>query len=204
MNVQDFINYKTVCPLCDNHTLNLNFLSKRQILHRDGERLIVIFDLTSLKKGQTNYKVGYSINKQTNDFCIEFYDKGTIDYKFYESVPSFLLNRFKDFDKNQQLYRFYKHCLVCKGYNYSSDYFKLNLNTTNLGDIKVDHEVFNYLHIYNNKQYNIVVRNEQDNSSSFSIHPPDQQEFTMFNAPRIKFTTAEEIGDKLLKLLIFT
>jgi hypothetical protein len=203
MKVQDFINYQTVCPVCENNTLNLNFLSKRQILHRDGERLIVIFDLGSLKKGQKHYKVGYSIDKQTNDFCIEFYDKDSIDYKYYNEAPLFLLNRFREYNDSQQVYRFYKHCLVCKGYSYSSKYFRLDLSNPNLGEINVDYEVFNYLHMYNNKQYNVVIRNEYD-SSSFSIHPPDQQEFNMFNAPRIKFTNPEEIGNKLLKLLIFS
>lgn len=179
-------------------------MSKKQIIHNDDKRLIIIFELNSIKKGQITYRVGYSIDKQTNDFCIEFYDKNSINDKFYHKVPIFLLKRFKEYDNNQFNYRLYKNCSSCQGYSYHSQYFTLNLSSPNLGQLNIHREFFQYLHYYNNKNYNIIIENNPNNTTSFSIINTDLNIFNMINVPKINFTTPEKVGNKLLKLLVFT
>lgn len=206
MNVQEFINYKSICPICSNDKLHLVFKSQsKKILYRDNDRFIVIFDMKSIKKGHKSYKVGYSINKINNSFQIEFYNKTGIDETYYESVPTFLLNRFKDFNKNQFEYVFYKCCLICNSYNYQTNYFKLDLKSPFINDLHISSEFFNFNHVHLNKIYSITLKNSY-NTSSFNILEIGNisKDFTKFNMPLIQFTNIEEVGNRLLKLIAFS
>jgi hypothetical protein len=208
MNVQQFIDYRSSCPICSNTLLNLSFnTNKRQVLHRNGDRLLVIFNLQSTKKGQKNYKAGFSIDKLTNEFYIDFYDYTSIDETYESASPIFLLNRFKEFNKSMSDYRFYKSCLMCNCYNYQSQYFEMNLNNPVIEDLEIEHEVFSFMHKRNDKTYSILLRNEFLKESSFNISTvPTKhgQEFIKFNLPLVNFTTTEEVGDRLLNLMIFS
>lgn len=208
MNVQEFIDHRTSCPICGNTTLNLSFNTlKRQVLHRDAERLLVIFDLNSTKKGQKNYKAGFSIDKITNEFYVDFYDYSTIDETYVDASPVFLLNRFKNHNQNMNEYKFYKTCLICNCYNYQSQYFKMDLQSRFIENLEIEHEVFSFKHDYCDKKYSITLRNESLKESSFNIcmlPTVTGKEFIKFNMPLINFTTPQEVGDRLIKLLVFS
>jgi len=210
MNVQQFIDHKTTCPICNNKVLNFSFISKKQILHRDGDNLLVIFDLNPIKKGQKRYKVGYSINKITNRFHIEFYESDSIDEKYYNEVPLFLMDRFVNFHENQHEFKLYKECFICKTYSYQSQYFKLDLLKHEIEDIQIESESFSYLHRYNNKQYSIVVRNYEDKSSFNVVWRLNilgynkTKEFALTDVARLDCSDLDKLGDRLINLMLFS
>lgn len=139
MNLLEFLNYRKNC-LCCGAELKLSFHSKKKQIHTYSDnRLLVKMSLDSLKKFEKAYKVGYSIDFTTNDFCIEFYDKlGTP--VFENEVPTYLINRFKQLNTNHGSYKIYKHCTACNKYNYTSNYLSLDYKVCNLGELGIESE----------------------------------------------------------------
>jgi hypothetical protein len=142
MKLREFLNYRTHCLTC-NSELNTSFHSRKQQKHKTiNNRLLIQMDLKTLKKGQKHYKVGYSIDYDTNDFCIEFFDReGT---QWFNETPLFLLKRFKSLDKNHGKYFIIKYCGICNKYWYSSNSFDLDYKNANLGSLSIqdEHGVF--------------------------------------------------------------
>jgi hypothetical protein len=139
MKLREFLNYRNQCLSCGS-SLNTTFHSKKKQKHSSvNDRMLIQIDLNAINKGQSHYKVGYSIDCETNDFCIEFYDQsGTHWYE--NETPKFLIDRFKSLDKNHGQYRITKHCNICNKYNYASNFFILDYKTCNLGDLAVASE----------------------------------------------------------------
>ena len=113
------------------------FHSKKKQKHSIvNDRLLIQMDLKSLKKGQKDYKAGFSIDYDTNNFCIELFDKTGSQWYENES-PLFLLNRFKELDKNMGNYKIIRHCRSCQKYCYDSNFFDLDYKTANLGKLSI-------------------------------------------------------------------
>lgn len=139
MKLREFFNYRTHCLSCDSE-LNTSFHSmKKQRYRIVDNRLLVQFDLKPLKRGQKHYKVGYSIDYDSNDFCIEFFDQSGLQ-SYYKESPLFLINRFKKLDKNQGSYNIIRYCNICQKYWYSSNSFNLDYKSANLGDLAIQSE----------------------------------------------------------------
>ena len=102
------------------------FHSKKKQKHSIvNDRLMIQMDLKSLKKGQKHYKAGYSIDYDTNNFCIEFFDREGSQW-YEDKSPLFLLNKFKELDKNHGDYSIIRHCIACRKYCYTSNRFILD------------------------------------------------------------------------------
>src|SRR5574339_34788 len=139
MKLREFLNYRNHCLSCG-CALNTSFHSKKRQKHSSiNDRLLIQIDLNGINKGQKHYKVGYSIDYDTNDFCIEFYDQSGLQW-YENEAPLFLIDRYKALNKNHGQYRITKHCNICNKYNYASNYFSLDYKSCNLGDVSVDSE----------------------------------------------------------------
>ena len=139
MKLREFLSYRTHCLACGSG-LNTSFHSQKKQKHSIvNDRWLVQIELNALSKGQKHYKVGYSIDHDTNDFCIEFFDQTGLQW-FENESPMFLIDRFKGLDKNHGQYRIYKHCNICRKYNYTSNHFNLDYKKANLGELTVGSE----------------------------------------------------------------
>lgn len=137
MNLKEFINFRRNCPSC-NTPLVTSFHSKRKQKHRYEEnRIVVLFDLKSLKKGQAHFKAGYSFGLEDNSFYVDFY---TQDEELIEDQTHFfLMERFKDLDNNLGAYTFYRSCdnKTCNRYFYASSSFNTDYKSCSIGDLDI-------------------------------------------------------------------
>jgi hypothetical protein len=223
MNLRDFLNYRTSCPLCKGGLTTILHSHKRQSIRLEDNRLLIIYALDGLKRNQANYKVGYSFGMYDNSWYAEFYNKD--GKRFENDAPDFLRVRFKELDKNLgSEYKFCRYC-DCRRYNYISNIFKLDYKLANIGDLSIHKEYFgmaqklldgNYkiYKLLNNylesKSYLVFGQDLSDISagydwtmdprfSSLSKHNLDQIQTSL-----IKFTNKEEIVDRLSKLIVFS
>ena len=217
MNLSEFLNYKTTCPLCESD-LNIVFHSqKKQSIRLEDKRLLIKFPLDALKKGQVDYKVGYSFGLEDNSWYIEFYNK--VNARFDNEAPSYLIDRFKELNKNLAEYHFYRSC-PCACYYYRSNPFKLEFKSSNIGELEVHAEyigVSQMLDEHKEKSFkNFVLINDYlAGKSSFvleksasplnvrydHVHVPNES-YTQTSL--IKFTNKEETMERLKKLLVFS
>jgi len=135
MNLYDFLEYRKVCPICDTQLVTSFHSEKSQKIRMEDNRLVVIFHLTSLKKKHIDYKVGYSFGLSDDSFQTEFYTKD--DKRFENDTPLFLMERFRELDKNLKGYRFYKSCYSCRRYKYSSSRFDLDLRLNRIKNLEI-------------------------------------------------------------------
>jgi hypothetical protein len=125
MNLQEWLQYRQKCPICES-PLTLYFHSwKRQTVKIENGRLTIIFPLNLLKaRSKTvDYKVGYSFGLTDNSFYIDFYDKNM--FKLDHQIPLQLIRRFQELNVNLATYKFIKDCNTCKRYRFITN--KLSL-----------------------------------------------------------------------------
>ena len=219
MKLQEFLNYRHYCLSCGS-TLNTSFHSRKRQKHLYvNDRLLIQINLDALNKKQKNYKVGYSIDCNTNDFCIEFYDQS--GYQWYENEsPKFLIDRFKTLDKNHGKYHIYKHCNICNNYKYVSNYFELDYKTSNLGELSIESEYAIFFKTMEDgyKAYRLVSWYDREESwfdtfkvplsywKDFSLNDVDPvSENSVVKTGIINFNSSpSEMIDKLNMLLIFS
>lgn len=136
MKLREFLNYRNHCLSCGTGLITMFHSEKKQKHSELNDRLMIKMDLKSLKKGQKHYKAGYSIDYDTNNFCIEFFDETGSEW-YENKSPLFLLNKFKELDKNHGDYSIIRHCTICRKYCYTSNRFSLDYKTANLGELSV-------------------------------------------------------------------
>lgn len=168
MKLREFLNYRTHCLTCGSELSTIFHSRKRQKHKSVNNRLLVQMDLNSLKKGQKHYKVSYSIDYDTNDFCIEFFDREGSHYDS-RGIPLFLLKRFKNLDKNQGKYRIIRDCNSCSKYWYSSNDFDLDYRNANLSDLTIhdEHGIFFKSHHDGYKIYKLHTFYNKEESTFF-------------------------------------
>lgn len=128
MNIQEFIDERTHCPIC-NTTLITQFISSRkQKIKLENDRLVVVFVMKSMSVNQPDYEVGYAFNPRDNTFHMEFYS----EWDHHGHVPMHLIDKFKDFHKNLGTCKFIRKCAFCNRYSKSSIPFDLNFKTGTL------------------------------------------------------------------------
>lgn len=211
MNIHNFIDYKKVCPICNNDKLSLTFYSKnKQILHRNSDDLIGIFDLKGTKKGQSHFKFGIEINKLNNSFHINFYDDKMIDNQYQGNVPLFLIRRFKEYHSNINGHlRFYKECLICRAYTYQTNTFSIDLMSTHIDPIEIGWESWSFMYADKIHTYSIKINNDYLSETSDvymsivnGIGPI--KDMILSKLPIIKFNTIEDAAKKIILLKTFS
>jgi len=140
MNLQEFINLRSHCPMCDTQLIT-RFVSSRQQTTRIIEnRFVAIHTLKALKNDQQDYQVGFSFSLENDSFCIEFYT----EWDTANMVPLHLIDKFKLFYKNTNgpNYRFARHCMFCHKYITYSSVVDFDLKVCKTGDLKQHTEIF--------------------------------------------------------------
>lgn len=216
MNLCEFLDYRRSCPICLATTLTTAFQSKkRQVIREENGRFLVLLNMDAIKKHHNSYKVGYSIDRANNQFCIEFYTKD--DEWIEKESPIHLINRFKIFDKNQREYKIYKYCGNCNRYNYTSNKLTIDYKTCSIGELEINTEFFGLTQPINEgyKIYKLINRYFVNESVLFYTKADDEflaQEhihmvthpMDIISLPIIKFTSKDEIINRISKLLVFS
>lgn len=221
-DVKDWFDYRRNCPLCENVLITYLHSDRRQSIRFENNRLVVIFPLDAIKgkKNQALYKVGYSFSLTDDTFCIEFYDKN--NFRLINEIPNFLLNRFRELNKNLRLLKFYKECGSCQRYFYSSSSFVLNLSSNSV-EIDLFYEYFGFAENFGGAQdnrYRIyrLINWLQDKSSRLTygvdnnilhsqpdIHRPILLNgYTSLDLPLIKFVSKKDTLKRIKKLITFS
>jgi len=212
MNLDDFLQYRDVCPLC-NEKLQLVFHSKkRQNIKYEENNILITFPMDSLNKNDKSYKVGFSFNPKNNSFFIEFF---TARGEKIEIISSSILKKFLSFNTNLGAYKFYKFCRNCTNYHYESNYFKLNLQALNIGELTVNKERFYMLKPWQDGYKEFELLNDYvTNKSLLGIMNTDvnrrmynfehASEPDMLELSLLKFVSKDEMISRIDKLILFS
>lgn len=205
MNIQEFLNTKEKCPIC-NGALSIAFISgRKQRLRFQDEKLTIIFVMKKLANHQQDYEVGYAFDLKNNTFNIEFYT----EWDTYKYIPLHLIVKFQDFNKNLGAGRFTRRCTTC--YKYKMDSTSFNLNFKNLNfDFNILDESFELVQTTMNgfKNY-YLINNYTTNNSELYYQPSDSPGINIYRSqklklPLIQFISEEETAKRLEKIITFS
>lgn len=211
MNLKSFLDHKTDCPLCNSPLVTFFHSKKRQTMKYEDNRMVVVFRMDGIKRGQSNFKVGYSFSLENNTCFIEFYDKEDIRM---DDSPNHLRKRFKELDQNLKQYIFYKSCETCHKYNYSSN--KLTFSKGIMDDIIIASEYFGLV-VPHGSEYKVcrLMHDYHQSTTSFTYSKQKGMDGAYADGGFgtaaivtvdgiIKFTSAEETINRIGKLVIFS
>lgn len=219
MNLKEFLEYRSVCPICDNKALTSFFgAMRKQKINYENNKFITIFDLLPIYKNHKKYKVGYEIDLCDNSFTVDFYND---DDTKLNVIPMFLMERFQELKNNIGTFSFIKSCSACESYNYYSNPFELTPRITSIGDLFIHKEYFG-LNKMTKDGYKVYKLYNQYYSSSSELlyadkikHPraakynfilvtqtTNKQKFSDIGI--INFTNRNDVMSRIDKLLIFS
>lgn len=228
MNLQEFINYRTTCPICDTNLTTCFHSAKRQTLRFEENRMVFIFNMNEMKKMSTDHRAGFSFSLTNNTWRAEFYDKDM--FRIDRQTTNYLMIRFKELDKNISPYKFYRACgrTACSRYNYSSNQFNLKYSgaITSIDDgmpeLKINTEyigmserigdtnmfkICKLLNDYRSDCSNIVYgKNSYEHltRADWGTLSPPMDSLDFMQVPLIKFSNKEETMDRISKLMLFS
>lgn len=212
MNLQEFIDYRHQCPICGyaSMTTKLGKRSRQIAKHEDG-RLMFMFDMRGLKRGQPDYKAGVSFDKFDNTFYVEFFTEDSV--KYYDQVPSHLLEKYRIMNSNIGSLPLRRECTACHNYEYNSPELQLDFKNQQVIGIGVYVEGFG-LHVpFQDGYKNIALVNFGNHSEitvwnsqlpytfSSPYYPTDSLKLTL---PPIPFVSVEETTRRINALLPFS
>lgn len=122
MNLREFIDTRSNCPICDTALVTQFISSRKQKIKLVDDRLVAIFVMKGMRVNQPDYEVGYSFDLDKNHFMVEFYS----EWDHHAQVPMHLIEKFRDFHKNLGTCKFYRRCTFCNRYTKSSTPFSLD------------------------------------------------------------------------------
>lgn len=218
MKLSDFLTYRTKCPVCDGENMKLHmglFASAKEHINNrcEEDRLIVIKNMRGLNKGDKSYRAGYSFGFDDNSIYIDFANADGI--KFDKSVPVEILPKFRAMDKNIGNHVLTKSCISCNRYSYSSNTFVLDYKKSII-DFKVSKEFFGLAKFIKFEKYKIYVINNDygRNQTAIECSTASSDYYASFHnwltpslkleVPIMKFTTADEMAERLDKLIVFS
>lgn len=213
MILREFINHRHECPLCD-FPLTTTFHSKKwQNMKYIDDRMVVMFRMDGLKKKQKDYKVSYCFGLEDNSWYVDFYTKD--EELIGLETQDHLRVRFKELNKNLKGYRFYKYCSRCGCYMYSSNFFELDFKKALISDLHIVDEHFGmavevengfkiYKLINNPKKNQSIIMCSKNASDVWARADCNLSDQDMVQVPLIKFSSREEVIDRLKKLLVFS
>lgn len=123
--------------------MNLSFVFKsKSKIKTVNDELVASIELSGYAMSPKSYRytVLFHINPETNNFYINFLDKNG---KKYDRLFLSIKDKYFSFVKSQiNGIKFYKECLVCRKYNYSSSIININHKTCQLENLEVMTEYF--------------------------------------------------------------
>lgn len=134
MNLREFIDSRTHCPICDTALITRFISQRKQKIKIENDRLVAVFVMKSMRVNQPDYEIGYSFDLDNNNFMVEFYS----EWDHHGQVPMHLIDKFKEFHKNLGPCKFYRKCTFCNRYSKSSIFFNLDFKKQ-----KIDTQLWN-------------------------------------------------------------
>lgn len=220
MNLQEFIDYRKICPICTGNLLTGFHSSRKQVIKYEDNRVTFTFDLKAIKPWQKSYRASYSFGLLDNSFLVEFYTKeGEL---YYKETPQFLRDRFMELHKNldKMKFKFYRECVNprCAKYGYTTKYFKFNLNKASFEDLGIwsenvvltyslpeqeDYRIYRMHNILTDRKTTLNIwKYYSDEVSIFSNIPGEGA--TTLELPLIPFISKDETMKRLNNLIPFT
>lgn len=141
-NLETFMKYRKSCPVCSSElALCFIFKAKSTMNQIDGN-IVCGVDISGnqMSKKSFHYTAKFHINPKTNYFFVDFYDKNG---QLYDRVFMSVKERYTEFvRRHQENIRFYKECLSCRKYNYSSKKIVIDHQNCKLSGFEVSQEYF--------------------------------------------------------------
>ena len=214
MNLKEFLDYRRACPICNNN-LTVSFHSnRRQLIRLENNKMVVIFRLEPLRRKHIVYQIGYCFDIESQSFSIEFYTQDHI--RFEKDVPLFLLDRFRELDKNLKSYRIHKNCMMCRRYHYSSGKLIFDYKNCLVSGMEIELERIGLSQLTTNG-YRIYRLDSfpKDSETHLNCWVSDHEEEAIinygcpwyaqkFSLPLIPFVSKEETTERLKTLLTFS
>ena len=226
MNLKEFLNYRAVCPLCDNNLSTFFHSQKQQAVKFEDDRLVFQMRMDGLKKYSANYKIGFSFGREDSSWQLEV-------YQFENRLDSYLttsvMSRFRELSKNLGAYKLYRQCThpKCNRFNYSSNLFRLNFKTAKIEgltngrpDLNIQTEyigmseplesgfkIYKLLNDYVRSSSNLIYGRYAEDyiaRADWGTTQAPIDSLTHIEMPLIRFSSKQETMDRLNKLLIFS
>ena len=219
MNLQQFIDYRQYCPMCQTQ-LETAFHSKRkQVVFTEENQLVVFVLLSGIQQGQKRkepHTIAYVFDLYHNTFQVDFYSKNK--HIRYDVVYDDLRKRFLSLHQNLKLFRFFRECKGCERYRYDSDHFDMDLSTATFQPISLRCEQFGFAHPAQggHRIYKLLNSYPQNTSDLFFwkgerqearvcvATPAPWQKATELHLPLIPFVSQEKTLERLANLVIFS
>lgn len=142
MNLKEFINNRTSCPICGNKLyIKMSSTRSYKVSYRNN---LYVFSTTmkALNKTSSTLHVDIIMNDEDNSFYVDFYDRGLKKMESY--IPISFMSSFKEFDINQKALSFERRCGNCYQYGYVSMPFNLEYNKGQIGPLAISTETICY------------------------------------------------------------
>lgn len=213
MNLQEFINLRQNCPMCETSLVSRFIMDRHQPLKMENGRLVAIKTMKSLKNYQHDYKIGYSFGLTDNTFQIEFYTEWDTSI----CVPLHLIDKFKEFHHNMHdNFYFARQCVFCNKYESYSNEIILNLKNLTFGNLSLKFEIFMFatrlddswrvMELQNNyaeqKSY-LALGKPTSMTTESSIGIRNGVSGKWSELPLIPFVSKEETKERLQNLICF-
>ncbi len=214
MNLQDFIDLRSHCPMCGTALITRFISDRKQKNKMIEDRYVAVLVMRGMRSCEPDYEVGYSFGLKDNSLSIEFYN----EWDMSNSASSHMIKIFREFHKNMSntKFRFIRTCGFCFKYEMDSKPVDLDLRTATYTSIERDDETFVWstkteegykfilLDNYSDPDPHSEIcswRSEYDHKVEQPI--PGRAAITR-DLPQISFVSKEETGERLKKLLIFS
>jgi len=217
MILQEFLDYRKTCPVCQNRLTTSFHSHRKQSSKTYDNRFMAIFNLTPLNKAGKDFKVGYGFGFTDLSFVVEFFTKA--EELLYNKTDQFLIDRFKELHNNLRIYRFYRDCDSCRQYRYVSTEVKLDFKNSVYYNLDVGHEIMSFSQPINDgyRVYHLVDIINSDEGpnpsavlffckSSFdrkSLQLDMPAEAIRLDLPFIPITSPEEMAKRFSNLMPF-
>jgi hypothetical protein len=215
MNLQKFIDYRQNCPVCGNLLTTKFHSNRKQIVRYEDNRALFTFPLDGFGGKHKDHEVSYSFGLQDHSFCVEFISKGGVPH--YHYVPDFLRHQFLDLHTNLKEFKFFRECMSCRQYVYSSQMLNINLKINNYEPLEncsesiglsqqLEDGTFRIYQLINTPKENKSILCFWRNTLGYA-HLQVQYVYTgatILELPLIPFVSVEETTRRLNNLVVFT
>lgn len=212
MNLQEFIDLRSHCPMCGT-SLITNFISDRKQKNRfENDKYVAKLVMRGMRSCEPDYEVGYHFGLRDNSLSIEFYN----EWDMSASASMYMVKIFKDFHKNMAntKFKFVRSCGFCFHYEMLSGPIDINLKSSTYGDVIPFKESFIFTTQTEENNKVVLLENNIEKSSSNLYWWRDEgnvrigwtQPFRsskITELPLIPFISKEETNRRLNTLITF-
>lgn len=201
MNLLKLLNKYKSCPICNSDLILNSHTTRHAKIFVKKDYLCFSYEMRGLVYNDQDYVVQYSLSLGDNSFYVDFYKCGV---KYENSVPLFLLNKFKTFNENMNCkYNLVFNCDSCN-HNYSMNTytFYIDLKKSEYGDVSFYKENFR-IDFDNDEYYLIVNYNDYSLLHVYMRHdvmPPK----TIKIQSSIPFTSLDGVKNKIRTLVLLS